>query len=391
MVDKNKDRLGVVILGSTGSIGRSALEVIQRHSDLFEIVALSANNSVELLIAQARKYSVPKIVVTDASSLTVEQEDCGVEWRTGSTGITEVVSDPGVDIVVNGIVGAAGLHATLEALESGKKLALANKESLVAGGPLVLESLRKGGGQIVPIDSEHSGIYQCINHENRNAVSRLILTASGGPFRNFTSRQLEEVTLEQALKHPTWEMGRKITIDSATLANKALEIIEAHFLFGMDYESLSAVIHPQSIVHSFVEFIDGSVLAQMGFPTMELPILYALSYPDRMPDPVLRTFDPAALSSLEFSTIEEDKFPVFWLGVEAGERGGSAPAIFNASNEVAVEAVLQGQIRFSEIPMIVRTISESLDVEEICSLEDILRVDGVAREIGKELVLSLHR
>ena len=390
MVSKKKDKIGVVILGSTGSIGQSTLSVVERHSDLFRIVALSANRSIDLLAAQAHKHSVTKIVVTDASAIKDKEELSSLEWKTGVDGIAEVVADPEVDIVVNAIVGAAGLQATLSTIEAGKKLALANKESLVVGGPLVLESLRKCGGEIIPIDSEHSAIYQCIKKEELRTLSRLILTASGGPFFNLPAEQLESVTLQQALKHPTWEMGQKVTIDSATLANKALYIIEAHFLFGVEYESISAVIHPQSIVHSFVEFIDGSVLAQLGSPTMELPILYALAHPKRVADSALRTFEPASLPSLEFESIDEDRFPMFWAGVQAGRQGGTAPAIFNASNEIAVEAFLKRQIKFSEIPMVVDKTSMSLGVDEVDSLKDIVVADESAREVSGEVVQSIR-
>ncbi|HIF37965.1 MAG TPA: 1-deoxy-D-xylulose-5-phosphate reductoisomerase [Gemmatimonadetes bacterium] len=386
MVDSQHERIGVAILGSTGSIGRSTLSVIKRHSDIFRVVALSANNSVEDLARQTQEHSVPKAVVADSTALNDQKDLPDAEWKSGPDAILEVVSDPEVDVVVNAIVGSVGLAATLASLEADKKLALANKESLVAGGPLVIEQLRRGKGELIPIDSEHSGVFQCLRGEELEAVSRLILTASGGPFRTLTEKDLKVVTLEEALIHPTWSMGQKVTIDSATLANKALEIIEAHFLFDVDYEHISAVIHPQSIVHSFVEFVDGSILAQLGFPTMELPILYALTYPGRLSDPDLRTFDPSSSPSLDFENIDEEQFPVFCLGVESGIRGGNAPTVFNAANEIAVEAFVDRQIKFTEISLIVEETLISSSMHELNTIDDVFEADRSARELAKEVV-----
>jgi 1-deoxy-D-xylulose-5-phosphate reductoisomerase len=259
--------------------------------------------------------------------------------------------------VLNAVVGAAGLRATLAALHAGKRLALANKESLVAGGDLVLRACRSGGGELIPVDSEHSAILQCMRGADGAEVRRLILTASGGPFREADAARLAAVTPADALRHPTWDMGSKITIDSATLANKALEVIEAHYLFGVSYDRIDVVIHPQSIIHSMIEFVDGSVLAQLGFPTMELPILYALTHPDRVPDGA-RRFDPVEAGPLTFEPVDHDRFPTFRLGVEAGRAGGTAPAVYNAANEVAVAAFLDHTLRFVEIP---RVIERTLD------------------------------
>jgi len=389
MVDSQQDKIGVAILGSTGSIGQSTLAVVERHPDLFRVVALSANNSVEELVAQVHRHSVPKAVVADSVALNSQLDLPAADWKTGPDAILEIVSDPEVDVVVNAIVGSVGLYATLATLEADKRLALANKESLVAGGPLVTEQLRNGKGELVPIDSEHSGIFQCLKSEELEAVSKIILTASGGPFRTLEREELGLVTIGQALKHPTWKMGQKITIDSATLANKALEVIEAHFLFGMDYECISAVIHPQSIIHSFVEFVDGSILAQLGFPTMELPILYALTHPKRVPDPSLRTFNPATSPSLNFETIDEERFPVFSLGVDSGRKGGTGPTIFNAANEIAVAAFVNGQIEFIEISLIIEETINSIKAHGITTINDVVEADESARHKAKEVVFSL--
>ena len=336
----------VAILGSTGSIGRATLSVIARHTDRFQVVALCAHSSVADVAAQVVEHGVPVAVIADPEALSGRDGLPAAEWRSGHAAVLEVVEDGNVDVVVNAIVGSVGLEATLAALRAGKRLALANKESLVVGGPLVIEAARQGDGELIPIDSEHSAILQCLEGHDPKSVARLVLTASGGPFRGLAQRELEEVGPEDALRHPTWDMGAKITVDSATLANKALEVIEAHFLYGIDYEQIEAIVHPQSIVHSFVEFTDGSVLAQLGFPTMELPILYALSHPDRFADASLRTFDPIRSSPLTFEEIDRDRFGLFALGVEAGVRGGTAPAVFNAANEAAVQSFLSGDIRF---------------------------------------------
>ena len=318
----------IAILGSTGSVGRATLCVIARHPDLFRVVALCAHSSTETLAAQVREHGVPVAVMVDPDALEKVDDLPTAEWRAGPEAVIDIVTDPDVDVVVNAIVGAAGLEATLSALRAGKRLALANKESLVAGGPLVMAAAREGCGELIPIDSEHSAILQCLQGHDSASVSRLVLTASGGPFRGLTDEELEGVGPEDALRHPTWNMGAKITVDSATLANKALEVIEAHYLYGIDYDRIDTVVHPQSIIHSFVEFTDGSVLSQLGFPTMELPILYALSHPGRVADPTLRTFDPVRSSPLTFEEVDRDRFRLFTLGVEAGVRGGTVPAVF---------------------------------------------------------------
>jgi len=292
----------VAILGSTGSIGRSALQVVSRHPERFEVVSLVANRRVDALAAQVAAHR-PRFAALADPTVPLPTDTPGTTWAAGPEAVLDAAQSDDVDVVLNALVGAAGLEPTLVALEAGHRLALANKESLVAGGPLVLQAAAKGAAEIVPIDSEHSAILQCLEGYERTSVERITLTASGGPFRGRNLDGLRHVSPSDALDHPTWDMGAKISIDSATLANKALEVIEAHYLYGFGYDRIGAVVHPQSIIHSFVEFIDGSVLAQMGFPTMELPILYALNYPERVRDGTLQTYDPVRSSPLTFEEI----------------------------------------------------------------------------------------
>jgi 1-deoxy-D-xylulose-5-phosphate reductoisomerase len=380
----------IAILGSTGSIGRSALEVVARHRDQFEIVGLAANSNLNLLIEQVARFE-PKAAVLRDESVALPDSSARTEWRSGRTALLELAARSDVDVVVNALVGAAGLEPTLAALGAGHRLALANKESLVAGGSLVLDAARRGGGEIVPIDSEHSAISQCIQGHSSEAVRRVILTASGGPFRGCNSAELALVGADAALQHPTWDMGGKITIDSATLANKALEVIEAHFLYGLAYEAIEAVVHPQSVIHSFVEFIDGSVLAQLGVPTMELPILYALSYPDRVNDQVLQTYDPVQSSPLTFEEIDHAVFPMFALGVEAGRRSGCSPTVYNAGNEVAVQAFLEGRVGFLEITDIVEEGMDRVGTHELRDIDDVIAADEAARAVASEVATKFER
>ena len=370
---------GVAVLGATGSVGLSTLAVVRRHPGRFKVIAMSAHRSVAKLERLAAEFGTRETAVADASALNDRPDLLAAGWRAGPEGVVELATLPGVDVVVNAVVGAAGLPPTLATLGAGKRCALANKESLVAAGELVLAAARQGGGELVPVDSEHSAILQCIGSARREEIHRLILTASGGPFRETGAEALKEADAAMALKHPTWEMGAKITIDSATLANKALEVIEAHFLYGLPYDRIEVVVHPSSIVHSFVEFVDGSVLSQMGVPTMELPILHALTWPRRPPDPVLRGFDPVALSPLVFEPVDEDRFPLFRLGVNAGRAGGAAAAVFNAANEVAVEAFLTGRVTFLGMAEIVAAVLEALQGRTACDLEEVLQVDRAAR------------
>ena len=345
---------GVAILGSTGSIGTTALRVLARQQERFRVVALTAFNNAALLREQAARCA-PEVVGLVGTDGIHPPDDA---WRVGPAALVEAATRDDVDIVLNAVVGVAGLDATLAALRAGKRVALANKESLVVAGQLAHQAACAGGGEIVPVDSEHSAILQCIAERPRHEVRRLVLTASGGPFRTWSRERLERATVADALQHPTWSMGRKITVDSATLANKALEVIEAHFLFGVPYERIEVVVHPQSVVHSFVEFVDGSVLAQLGAPSMELPILYALTHPERLPDTGVPPFDPVELGPLTFERVRTEDFPALRLGVDAGRRGGAAPAVFNAANEEAVALFLDGRIGLLEIA---RAIEGALD------------------------------
>jgi 1-deoxy-D-xylulose-5-phosphate reductoisomerase len=287
---------------------------------------------------------------------------------------------PDADIVLNAVVGAAGLDATLAALRAGKRVALANKETLVMAGHLATATARDGGGEIVPVDSEHSAILQCLTGRPQTQVRRIILTASGGPFRDWNSQQLEHATLADALRHPTWQMGRKITVDSATLANKALEVIEAHFLFGLPYDAIDVVVHPQSVVHSMVEFVDGSVLAQLGVPSMELPVLYSLTHPDRIENPAIQPFDPVGASPLTFERVRLDDFPALRLGIQAGRAGGAAPAVFNAANEKAVALFLDEGLSFVDIARAISSALDRLGGLPGTTREELLTADAAARD-----------
>jgi 1-deoxy-D-xylulose-5-phosphate reductoisomerase len=371
-------RLGVAILGSTGSIGTTALRVLDRQRERFRVVALTAFNNAALLGEQVEQFQ-PRFV-----GLVQNGAEPHVGWNAGTACLIEAARRDDVDIVLNAIVGSAGLDATLAALDKGKRVALANKETLVMAGELVTAACAAGGGEIVPVDSEHSAILQCIAGRPGVDVRRVIITASGGPFREWTSDQLEGATLEDALRHPTWRMGRKITVDSATLANKALEVIEAHFLFGLPYDRIEVVVHPQSVVHSFVEFVDGSVLAQLGVPSMELPVLYALTHPDRIADTGVPHFDPVALSPLTFEPIRADQFSAFSLGVAAGRKGGAAPAVFNAANEAAVALFLDARIRFADIGVAIAGALDALGDMPGASREAILAADAAARRFVQE-------
>lgn len=376
----------IAILGSTGSIGKSTLEIVRRHSDRFEIAALVANRNTDLLAAQVAEFRPATAVLCD-ETLELPTDPTGrTEWSQGIEAMLAAACDPEVDVVVNAVVGAAGLRPTLVALQAGHRVALANKESLVAGGDLVLAAARLGKSEIVPIDSEHSAILQCLQGARQNDVHRVTLTASGGPFRGRSASDLLAVKADDALRHPTWDMGAKITIDSATLANKALEVIEAHFLYGLDYDRIDAVVHPQSVIHSFVEFVDGSVLAQLGFPTMELPILFALNYPNRVSDAALQTYDPVRSSPLTFEDIDHEAFPMFSLGLEAGRRSGCVPAVYNAANEVAVRAFLEGRVGFPDIFDVVLGTMDSIGAHAPRDLEDVIAVDGEARTVAAQQV-----
>ena len=364
---------GIAILGSTGSIGTTALRVLARHASRFRVVALTANENASLLAEQAKATAAGFI------GLVANGNDAPRDWCLGPDALVRAAQLPDADIVLNAVVGAAGLDATLAALREGKRVALANKETLVVAGELATRTAREAGGEIIPVDSEHSAILQCLTGRPRAQIRRLILTASGGPFRDWSRQKLEHATLADALRHPTWQMGRKITVDSATLANKALEVIEAHFLFGVPYDSIDVVVHPQSVVHSMVEFVDGSVLAQVGVPSMELPVLYALTHPERIEEPAIAPFDPVAASPLTFERVRLDDFPALRLGIEAGRAGGAAPAVFNAANEKAVALFLDGALSFVDIPRAVSSALDRLAGLAGTTREELLAADAAAR------------
>jgi len=367
--------VGVAVLGSTGSIGRSTLQVLARQRERFKVVALTGHSNKDLLSQQAAEWKPAFVGLVNGGTAAC---------------LVEAATHPDVQIVVNGIVGAAGLEATLAALRAGKRVALANKETLVMAGELVARAAREGGGEIIPVDSEHSAVLQCVAGRRPTDLARLILTASGGPFRTWAPERVARATVAEALKHPTWTMGKKITVDSATLVNKALEVIEAHFLFNVGYDQIDVVIHPQSVIHGFAEFVDGSVLAQVGFPTMELPILYALTYPDRVPDQGVRRFDPVAAGTLTFEALQPERFPAYVMGREAARAGGTAPAMFNAANEVAVQLFLDEKIQFGKIAGIIEKVVEAGSGEQgtASSLEDVLAADAAARRLAHEVACS---
>ena len=375
--------MSLVLLGATGSIGSQTLEVATRLG--IPVVALAAKSPSDRMVALAEAHPDAAIVVVGGagderahlSSLL------GNRVSFGAQAVDDLAAEPGHS-VMNAMVGSAGLSATIAALGAGNRLALANKESLVAGGDLVTAALAKGGGELIPVDSEHSAVLQCLLGEQADAVKRIILTASGGPFRGWTAERLAFVTPAEALRHPTWSMGRRITVDSATLINKGLEVIEAQVLFGIGYDRIDVVVHPESIVHSMVEFADGSVKAQMGEPDMKGPIQYALTHPERRAAPVV----PLDLAgrSLTFERPDHEAFPALGLAYEAGRRGGSAPATLNAADEVAVAAFLEGRLGFLGIPAVVERTLDRVDWSRPASVEEVLAVDRESRAVAAELV-----
>jgi len=375
----------VYVAGSTGSIGRQALDVVVASGGRFQVVALGAGSSVEVLARQAWAVRPARVALADQSRAK-ELEGLVPEG-------TEVLSGPGAlaalaehaDIVLNGVVGFAGLEVTLAALAAGRRLALANKESLVAGGPIVQQARQVKGAEIVPIDSEHCALHQCLRAVGTSGLRRLVLTASGGPFRGKSSQELSEVTVADALAHPTWRMGPKVTVDSSTLMNKGLEVIEAHLLFYVPYEQVDVVVHPQSVVHSMVETTDGAVIAQLSLPDMRLPIGYALSYPERMLVP-FGAIDWSVLSRLDFDVPDPQAFPCLSLAYEAGRRGGTATACLNGANEVAVEAFLNARLRWVDIPAVIASALTGFVETEPRDLDDILAADAEGRALAAEAV-----
>jgi len=375
--------LRVAVLGSTGSIGLQALQVAREYPDRIQIVALAANSSFEVLCEQAREFAVEVVALADPAAASRAREilPSTVEIGSGDESIVELAGSGEADVVLNALVGAAGLRATIATLQSGKKLALANKESLVVGGELVMAMAAPG--QLLPVDSEHSAIFQCYLGEDAQDVTRIWLTASGGPFRGRSRADLRCVTAVEALAHPTWNMGPKITIDSASLMNKGLEVIEAHHLFGVAIDDIRVVVHPQSCVHSMVEFSDGSVKAHLGAADMRVPIQYAFSYPRRWGAPVAPV-DFTVLGRLEFSDPDLETFGCLRLALEAGRAGGTAPSALNAANEIAVAAFLAGECGFLDIESTVAAVLDSLSVEPLSSVEQVMEIDVEARRIALE-------
>jgi 1-deoxy-D-xylulose-5-phosphate reductoisomerase len=373
----------LLILGSTGSIGTQALDVV---GDDFEIVGLSAGTAHEALVAQARAHGVRRIALSDPDAAARAAESwTGGEVLGGPQGLVDLVAGSDADLVLNAIVGSAGLGPTIVALTEGIDLALANKESLVVGGELVTALAEATGAQILPVDSEHSALHQLIVTERPGTIDTLVLTASGGPFRGRSRAELEGVTVEEALRHPTWDMGGKITIDSATLMNKGLEVIEAHHLFGMPYDRIDVVVHPQSIIHALISLCDGATLAHLGYPDMRVPISYALHHPDRVDVP-LRPLDLAELGALTFERPDLDAFPALRIAREAAAAGGTGPCVLNAANEVAVHAFLGGRLGFMGIPAVIEETLERVGAGAVHSFDSLYEADARAREVAGELV-----
>ena len=375
------DLKNIVILGSTGSIGCSTLDVVRACADRFRVIGITGHSNLELLKQQTIEFSPEVIVVSDEHQLKNFQlpATCSSTVLAGHDGIVDLVTRDDVDVVVSAIVGSAGLRGTWAAIEAGKVIALANKETLVTAGPLVMQLASDRGVSILPVDSEHSAIFQAMQGGRASEIERIVLTASGGPFRNHTLKELADVTVDDALAHPTWDMGPKITVDSATMMNKALEIIEARWLFGLPIDKIDVVVHPQSVVHSMVEFCDGSVIAQMSPPDMKLPIQYALSYPQRWQGPAAK-LDFSQAFTCEFTPPDYERFPALLLGREVAERGGTCGAVLNAANESAVAGFLDGRLEFNQIVSACRDVLNHHDYDPNPDLDLVIGLDRWARE-----------
>jgi len=386
-------RKGIVILGSTGSIGVSSLDILGRHPDRFEVVGLTAWGNVEALKAQIIRHRPKLVAVGDEDKADLLRDDAdlkGTDVVWGTEGLLEVATVEGADMVVSAIVGSAGLVPTFAAIQAGRDIALANKETLVAAGRIVMDEVRRRGVSLLPVDSEHSAIFQSLAGHNRKDVKRLVLTASGGPFRGKSREQLSLVRVKDALNHPTWSMGSKITIDSATLMNKGLEVIEARWLFDVPGHMIDVTIHPQSIVHSMVEYIDGSVISQMGLPDMKGAIAYALSYPDRI-ETGLPFMDIAAVGKLTFELPDREAFPSLGLCYRAMEIGGAAPAMLSAANEVAVEAFLDKKIGFTCMAKVMEHVIDAYIPYEPSSIADVIRADILGRDAARGKIADLNK
>jgi 1-deoxy-D-xylulose-5-phosphate reductoisomerase len=381
----------ITILGSTGSIGRSTLDVIEQNSEEFRVVALTAGRNIDLFERQIRSFKPEIVAVADKKTATLLRRRVrNVEILAGEEGISAVASYEDSDFVVSSIVGSAGLVPTLAAIRAGKSVGLANKETLVIAGEIVMREARRNGVRIIPVDSEHCAVFQCLAGYKKKEIRRIILTASGGPFFNRRREELGNIRAKDALKHPNWNMGRKISIDSATLMNKGFEVIEACWFFGIPPGNVDVLIHPQSIVHSMVEFRDRTCLAQMSVPDMRGPIAYALSYPGRLNDPI-RGLELDRIKSLTFRKPDTHNFPCLSYAYEAIREGGTVPAVLNAANEVAVKAFLDDRIRFNDIPMIIRETIDGHTAKKISALEDVLAADGWARKAAASHVRRLKK
>jgi 1-deoxy-D-xylulose-5-phosphate reductoisomerase len=370
----------VVVLGSTGSIGRNVLDVVDRHPGAFEVVGLAAHRNLDLLRAQCAAHPQARVVVTDESCRPAIEAEPSLRSRCigfSAAALPDLAVGSDAGMVVNALVGFVGLAPTLAALEAGIPVAVANKESIVAGGEIMLRAASQSGAAVVPIDSEHVAIAQCLAGSRIEDVERVVLTASGGSLRDRNAADIGHATVTEVLAHPTWNMGAKITVDSATLMNKGLEIIEAHWLFGLPYSKIDVIIHPQSIVHSVVQFVDGSMLAQMGKPDMRLPILYALSYPDRLKSELGASL--LEFPSLSFNAVDEHRYPCFGLAKQAARSGGTAPTVLSAANEVAVAAFLDGRISFGAIPQVIAAALDAIPVRDASTLEDVMEADRATR------------
>lgn len=378
----------IALLGSTGSIGTSTLEVIRCFPKEFEVYGISAHRNMDVLKKQISEYKPRIVVITDEQKFhDLKKSYTGSKCKLlfGSEGLQELCTNEQVDLVVNALVGAIGLLPSLKTLESGKNLAIANKEALVMAGGLLTDIAKKKGAQIFPIDSEHSALKQCLLAGDIKEVSKLMLTASGGPFYRRDFKDFEKIKVEEALSHPTWNMGKKITIDSATLMNKGLEVIEAHWLFGIPADKIEVIIHPQSAIHSMVEYVDGSIIAQMSYPDMKLPIQYALFYPHRVASEC-RNLNLSEIGSLSFDKVDKSKFPCLGLAYLALKMGGTAPAVLNAANEVAVDGFLNNKITFLEIPELIEAVLSSHQTQKKLNLDQIMQADGWARERAMERI-----
>ena len=381
----------ISLLGSTGSIGTNVLDVIERNPEKFQILGMSAGNNVDLFAKQIRKFKPRVVALFDTKKIPTLKEriaDLDIEILSGEEGTIAVATLPEADVVVSGVMGSAGLLPAIHALKSGKNLALANKETLVIAGELVLREAKKTNSQIIPIDSEHSAIFQVLNGEKKERIKKIILTASGGPFRTFSLGQMETVTVKDALKHPNWDMGAKITIDSSTMMNKGLEYIEAKWLFGVN-TPVEIIVHAQSIIHSMIEFVDTSILAQLGIPDMRVPIAYALTYPDRF-ECDLPSLDLTTMGNLTFEAPDFERFPCLQLAIDAMEIGKTMPAVLNAANEIAVQAFLEELISYKDIAELIRMVMQNHNPSPLKELQDVLIADRWAREETTKLVTVTH-